>query len=75
LPGRRSACVCTIPADLTEQTLDGSCRVDDERMRRFFEGHGFVKQEVESVAYRIDLSTPLPAPVLPPGTACGPWTL
>lgn len=55
------------PADLTEQTLDGSCRVDDERMRRFFEGHGFVKQEVESVAYRIDLSTPLPAPVLPPG--------
>ncbi len=55
------------PAGLSEQTLDGSCRVEDERINRFFERHGFAREEVESVSYRIDLPDVLPAPVLPPG--------
>ncbi len=60
------------PADLAEQTLDGSCRVEDDRMKRFFVSHGFMKQEVESITYRVDLMNPLPAPVLPPGYSLRP---
>lgn len=60
------------PVDLAEQTLDGSCRVDDQRMKHFFDSHRFEKQEVESITYRIDLSIPLPAPVLPAGYSLRP---
>lgn len=53
--------------DLTDNTLDSSCRAEDERMTRFFTRHGFERQDVESLAYVCQMdSPPLPHP-LPPG--------
>ena len=54
-------------AELAENTLDGSGRVEDERGMRFFTRHGFDKEEVESVMYEVELAAPPSAAVLPAG--------
>lgn len=53
--------------ELAGNTLDGSCRAEDGRMARFFERHGFVKEEVESMVFQAELSTPPPDALLPEG--------
>jgi ribosomal protein S18 acetylase RimI-like enzyme len=60
------------PTGLAAETLDGSCRAEDDRMKRFFVNHGFIKQQVESITYRVDLMNSLPMPVLPPGYSLRP---
>lgn len=52
-------------ADLRENTLDSSCRAEDERALRFLTRHGFERQELESLAYGIHLDSP-PIPHPPP---------
>lgn len=54
-------------AGLSENTLDSSCHAEDERLLRFFTRHGFERQEVESLAYNLQMhAPPIPSP-LPPG--------
>ena len=54
-------------SSLADNSLDGSCRVDDARMVGFFTRHGFDKEEVESVMYEVELAAPPSAAVLPAG--------
>lgn len=50
-----------------QQVLDCTCRAEDTRKAAFLCRAGFEKQALESLSYLIDLSAPLPAPLLPPG--------
>jgi len=54
-------------ADLVNQTLDGNCRGEDGRMTRFFERHGFRKDDLESITFALEMSEPPAAPALPEG--------
>ena len=54
-------------SDLRENTLDSSCRAEDERMLRFFTRHGFERQQVESLGYLCLMDSPPRAYPLPPG--------
>ncbi len=53
--------------DLVNQTLDGNCRGEDDRMNRFFLRHGFRKDELESLTFALELSEPPATPALPEG--------
>ncbi len=53
--------------NLSENTLDASCRAEDARAIRFLTRHGFERQEVESLSYVVEIPS-RPSPVqLPPG--------
>jgi len=54
-------------AGLAEQTLDGNCRGDDGRMNRFFERHGFRKDDLESLTFALEMSEEPAPPMLPEG--------
>jgi len=54
-------------ADLVNQTLDGNCRGEDGRMTRFFEHHGFMKDDLESLTFALELREEPAAPALPEG--------
>ncbi len=52
---------------LTDETLDCTCRAEDQHKIAFFKRAGFERQEVETLSFSILLDSPLPVPVLPPG--------
>jgi len=54
-------------ADLVNQTLDGNCRGEDGRMTRFFLRHGFIKDDLESLTFALEISEEPAPPVLPEG--------
>jgi len=54
-------------ADLVNQTLDGNCRSEDGRKTRFFERHGFRKDDLESLTFALELREEPAAPALSEG--------
>lgn len=54
-------------ADLSDNTLDASCRAQDAPQVRFLTRHGFVRDALETLSYESRLDSPPQPTSLPPG--------